>query len=108
MANDTSRNIEWNKRTWDEPEKWASEWNHGYAWGNRLIVERDFGRFIQPYMPANRKPAFLEIACGTGRFTELLLEHGRSVHAIDLAEHCVNAYRERGGLSNRDVVLASQ
>ncbi len=88
-------NIDWNKQTWDDPARWESEWKGGYAWGNVQVVRRDFSRLVAPYMPFGRKPVILEIACGMGRFTELLLEVAEFVHSIDLAKHCVESCRAR-------------
>lgn len=85
----------WNRERWDNPEAWAAEWNAGYAWGPRASVWRDFLRFVAPLLPQGRAARILEIACGMGRFTELLLTVAEHVHAIDLAAHCVESCRER-------------
>lgn len=87
--------IDWNRKTWDDPQRWETEWKGGYAWGSEEVVRLDFCRFITPYLPHKRKPVVLEIACGMGRFTALLLEAAESVHAVDLAEHCVNSCNKR-------------
>jgi 2-polyprenyl-3-methyl-5-hydroxy-6-metoxy-1,4-benzoquinol methylase len=92
-----SSNIEWNKQNWSDPKRWETEWHGGYAWGGRDWVRRDFLRFVAPWLPDGRPARVLEIACGMGRFTEVLLEMGKveHVHGIDLSEHCVESCRQR-------------
>jgi cyclopropane fatty-acyl-phospholipid synthase-like methyltransferase len=90
-----SSNIQWNRQNWDDPKRWETEWHGGYAWGDHEKVRRDFLRFVAPFLPVDRKPRVLEIACGMGRFTEFLLGVAEHVHAIDLAGHCVESCRAR-------------
>ncbi len=90
-----SSNLEWNKQVWASKSKWEGEWNHGYGWGDVGMVRIDFARFVTPYIPHLNKPAVLEIACGMGRFTELLLEMAGSLHSIDIQEICVEECRKR-------------
>jgi len=88
-------NIQWNKTTWSNEEKWKEEWKDGYAWGTRQNVESDFNRFVKPFLPNGKPAKMLEIACGMGRFTEILLNHCETLHSIDIQEVCVNRCLQR-------------
>jgi cyclopropane fatty-acyl-phospholipid synthase-like methyltransferase len=87
--------VEWNKVNWNDAERWETEWKEGYAWGPKEFVRNQFQRFVAPWLPDDGKPRVLEIGCGMGRFTEVLLEVASFVHGIDLAEHCVSTCSER-------------
>src|SRR5688572_20446844 len=90
-----SVNLAWNKANWDQPEKWITEWKEGFAWGGPEVVERDYLRFVAPFLPVGRKARMLEIGCGMGRFTEFLLKDAEQVDAVDLAQHCVDSCNAR-------------
>ncbi len=87
--------VEWNKVNWNDAERWETEWKEGYAWGPKEFVRRRFEGFVAPLLPAGRRPRVLEIGCGMGRFTEILLEVAEHVHGVDVAEHCVKTCNER-------------
>lgn len=88
-------NIEWNRAKWDVADSWQHEFLNGYAWGGADHVDRWLSQHVLPWLPAGRRIAALEIACGMGRFTDRLLPHVATLHAIDLARVCVDGCRQR-------------
>lgn len=89
------KNIEWNRAKWNQADAWEHEYRGGYAWGGVEWVDRWMAKHVLPWLPLNQPNDALEIACGMGRFTDRLLPHVTSLHAIDLAEVCVEGCRKR-------------
>ncbi|MGH9309920.1 MAG: glycosyltransferase [Vicinamibacterales bacterium] len=88
-------NIEWNRTKWNQAAAWEHEYRNGYAWGGPESVDRWMAKHVLPWLPQNQPIDALEIACGMGRFSDRLLPHVSSLHAIDLAEVCVEGCRKR-------------
>lgn len=88
-------NLEWNIKNWSNRARWEKEWADGYAWGTEELVKADYSRFVAPHLIGIKNPDILEIACGMGRFTKLLLEKAHSLHSIDIQKICVDECRKR-------------
>ncbi len=90
--------IRWNRK-WGSGYDWPS---HGDEWSGQAeycgqpyeawkasVVEH----FIHPNLP--RGGSALEIACGHGRWSEILIERAERVVLVDLNPECVEHCRER-------------
>ncbi|MFY0650417.1 MAG: class I SAM-dependent methyltransferase [Cyclobacteriaceae bacterium] len=86
--------IEENKKSWNENYSWINrgdEWSMG--WGSvqmqwyTCILPR-----IQNFLPTQ---SILEIACGHGRWTNLLKASCDHIIGVDLAEQCIKVCKER-------------
>lgn len=84
----------WERYDWDESgDEWSRPWGGVDAqWYGSLLPR------IHPYLPAGE---ILEIACGFGRWTHYLKDHGDSLTAVDLSEPCIAACRDRFGADPR-------
>ncbi len=86
--------IKDNKTWWDENYDWreaGDEWS--LPWGDPTT--QWFGSLlprIHRFLPTGQ---ILEIACGFGRWTQFLKDQCEQLTAVDLAEHCVAACRDR-------------
>lgn len=81
MARRTVKGQEWYQA---EPIADAYE-DKRFSGGGRLIDRREKQAVLDAMAPTGGK-RILEIACGTGRFTVLLAEHGATVSGIDISE----------------------
>lgn len=86
--------VEENQEAWDasydwfkQGEEWSSEWGGSESQWYGSIYPR-----IRRHLPAGR---ILEIAPGYGRWTNYLKDHCSELVAVDLAETCVRACRQR-------------
>lgn len=86
--------IESNREVWGETYDWShggEEWSQ--PWGG---VESQWYRTVFPrlrqWLPAS---TLLEIAPGYGRWTQFLKDHCRQLVAVDVADRCVAACRQR-------------
>ena len=81
----------------------AAEWyrsQYAVSWRAKLAnwgEQRAFAKLLQQ-VPANQ--SILDIACGTGRFTQVLLEHGHRVTGSDVSSEMLRiADQQLGGHS---------
>lgn len=86
--------IEDNRKLWDagyewdrQGEEWSATWGGSAAQWQGAIRPR-----LGDMLPAD---TVLEIAPGCGRWTHYLKDHCRRLVAVDLAENCVIACRQR-------------
>lgn len=86
--------VEENQQTWDanydwfkQGEEWSSEWGGSESQWYGSILPR-----IHRHLPAGR---ILEIAPGYGRWTNYLKNYCSELVAVDMAETCVRACRQR-------------
>jgi SAM-dependent methyltransferase len=86
--------VEQNRDIWDRTWDWreaGEEWSRWYGgtpalWHHALLPR------IHAFVPAGR---ILEIAPGFGRWTQYLKDLCHELVAVDLAERCIEACRER-------------
>lgn len=78
----------WRDYDWGEAgDEWSQPWGGVDAQWHGSLLPR-----IHHYLPA---ASILEIACGYGRWTHYLREHCEQLTAVDLADNCIAACRER-------------
>lgn len=78
----------WAAYDWDRAgDEWSGPWGGADAQWHASLWPR-----VRHYLPAGN---VLEIACGYGRWTHFLKDHCDLLTAVDLAENCVVACRER-------------
>ncbi len=86
--------IEENKNSWDGHYDWkygGEEWSH--FWGSSWMLWHGTLRpRIARYIPCE---TIVEIAPGFGRISQFLIPLSKNLIAVDLAEKCVKACRER-------------
>ncbi len=76
-------NYDWT----DSGDEWSRPWGGAEAQWYGSILPR-----IHRFMPAGE---VLEIACGFGRWTQFLKDHCERLTAVDLADTCIIACKER-------------
>jgi SAM-dependent methyltransferase len=88
---------EWNHRLYD----WQAA-TYELKWSKPAYRDEELNRrlFVDPVLSVNHKPhdlRVLDLACGTGRFTRLLLESGKfqgSIDAVDQSEKMLAIMRQ--------------
>lgn len=85
--------IKHNKNWWESypwvagGDEWSDPWGGAEAQWHGSLFPR-----IQHYLPARN---VLEIACGFGRWTQFLKDHCEKLTAVDIADNCIAACRDR-------------
>jgi len=77
------------------------------ALGQTPCVRRHFSRTIDP-LGLEPGARVLEIGCGMGRFTALLLERGFDVTALDLSQYLIDRLRSEFADSGRLTAIAAR
>lgn len=82
-------------REWYQAEPVAEAYeDKRFTGGGRLIDRREKEAVLESLQPLEDRKV-LEIACGTGRFTVLLAEHGAQVTGIDISDAMLAHGREK-------------
>jgi SAM-dependent methyltransferase len=85
-ANTIENNLEtWSRYDWSRQ---GEEWSNSEEWKASLVRH-----VLEPNIPVGSR--VLEIGPGGGRWTELLLQRGKHVTAVDLTPECIAVCRER-------------
>lgn len=82
-------------RNWYQDEPIAKEYeSKRFTGGGRLIDQRERTAVLDAIAPIENK-RILEIACGTGRFTIMLANHGAKVTGIDISAPMLSQGRSK-------------
>ena len=91
-------------KEWYQADDVAQEYDDKrFSRGGRLIDHREKEAVLDALEPLDGKRV-LEVACGTGRFTVMLAEHGAEVVALDISSAMMVQGREkarRAGVADR-------
>ncbi len=87
-------NIEQMRKAFGNHERWMTEWKLGFDWGSHEAVVKRITPLLNKYIPY-RVGSLLEIACGYGRATRILLPYCRQLYAIDLNQNCIDYCKSR-------------
>ncbi len=90
-------------RNWYQDEPIAEEYeSKRFTGGGRLIDQRERTAVLNAISP-NENKRILEIACGTGRFTIMLANHGAKVTGIDISAPMLSQGRSK--ISDHEAAL---
>ena len=97
---DIESNIEWNRHSWGELDRWEGAHQYGTRWdaGNpqpNYEAAEIADQYLAPYLPAPYGLTILELAPGAGRFTAELVRHADTLVVVDMNEACLTLCRER-------------